>query len=137
MNLVKSCVRLCSNIINNSFYFLVRTCDLMKLEELRFQHLTFTSLSVCISHYFCFKRSLRGPVCFGDWSQKQFFDTFIFLLNICGFLENIPVLLSSSTTHLFLKKKKKSLSLWRIIPKFKSCNDYTIIWSKPGRNRTF
>lgn len=62
MNLVESCVRLCSNIINNSFYFLVRTCDLMKLEELRFQHLTFTSLSVCISHYFCFKRNLRTCV---------------------------------------------------------------------------
>lgn len=53
-------------------------------------------------------QEIWGLTFFGNWSQIQFFGAFIFLLNICGFLENISVLISFLTLAYlsYLRRKK-------------------------------
>lgn len=83
-----------------------------------------------INLYFllCLFQEIWGLMFFGNWSQIQFFGAFIFLLNICGFLENISVLISFLTlAYLSYLRGKKILELVKNIIIFKSCSVHTII----------
>ena len=98
----------------------------MKLQELLFQHLTFI-LSIYISYFVCFKKF--EDLCFlvTDHRSSSLVLLFFFL-NICGFLENISVLISFLTlAYLSYLRGKKILELVKNIIIFKSYSVHIII----------
>lgn len=98
-----------SLIIVSNFFF---SKDLLKCHET--SGTSFSAFNFYfINLYFLLLlfQEIWGLMFFGNWSQIQFFGAFIFLLNICGFLENISVLISFLTLAYlsYLRKKKKKI----------------------------
>lgn len=103
-----------SLIIVSNFFFSKDLLESHETSETSFSAFNFYFINL----YFLLLlfQEIWGLMFFGNWSQIQFFGAFIFLLNICEFLENISVLISFLTlAYLSYLRKKKPLELLKSI----------------------